>query len=182
MTSQVYVWPRRLSWTAVNLRTLRTFNKSRYLLRCSFIHFLMYEWNDSYDIMLFSTGVSWIYKKLEMSTRQTILNRKKLHVPPRTVGITADYVQYVKLTGLCRVCWLLVFAPWVVWVTEWACSFWLLQAARYGFWTPIETCNFSFLWNVQTGCGTTQPLIQKVWGFFPGGEVARVWSWPLFSI
>jgi len=37
----------------------------------------------------------------------------------------------------------------------------VLQAARYGFWTPVETCNFSLLWNVQAGCGTTQPLIQR---------------------
>jgi len=135
MTSQVYVWPWRLSWTSFNLCTLHTFNKSCYLLGCSFVHFLIYEWNDSYDIMLFSTGVSWIYRKFEMSTRQTIFNRKKLHVPPRTVGITADYVQYVKCTGLCRVCWLLVFAPWVVWVTEWASSFWLccrLQDTGFG--------------------------------------------------
>jgi len=36
MTSQVYVWPWRLSWTAVKVLTLRTFNKSRYLLGSSF--------------------------------------------------------------------------------------------------------------------------------------------------
>ena len=95
-----------------------TFNKSCYLLRSSFIHFLIFEWLDSYDIMLLSTGVSRRYKK----------------------------------------------------------------AARYRFWTPVETCDFTLLWNVQTGCGTTQPLIQRVWVFFPGGKVARFWSWPLFFI
>jgi len=45
----------------------------------------------------------------------------------------------------------------------------MLQAARFGFWTPVETCNFSLLRNVQTGCGTTQPLIQRNgilrWGY-----------------
>jgi hypothetical protein len=54
--------------------------------------------------------------------------------------------------------------------------------AWYRFWTPLETCDFSLLWNVQTGCGTIQPLIQRVLGFFPGGKVAGVWSSPLFSI
>ena len=102
-------------------------------------------------------------------------NRKKLHVPPRTVGITAGYVQYIIHTGLCRVCWLQVCVHWAVWVKEWA----KLQAAKYGFWTTMETYNFSLLWNVQTGSGTTQPFIQRVWGFFPGGKVAKVrneWS------
>ena len=108
MSSQVYVWPWRLSWTAVNLLTLHTFNKSRYVLGSSFIHFVICEWNDSYGIMLLSTGVSWRYKQFETNR----FNRKKLHVPP--VGITAYYVQYIIHTGLCRVCWLLV------WVTEWA--------------------------------------------------------------
>jgi hypothetical protein len=75
----------------------------------------------------------------------------------------------------CRVCWLLLFVPWAVWVKEWAIVT-MLQAARYGFWTPAETCDFSLLWNVQTGCGTSQPLIQRVWGFFPGGKVAGVRS------
>ena len=37
-------------------------------------------------------------------------NRKKLHVQPRTVGITANYAQYIILIGLCRVCWLLVWS------------------------------------------------------------------------
>ena len=113
--------------------------------------------------MLLSTGVSWRYKQCETNR----FNRKKLHVPP--VGITAYYVQYTIHTGLCRMCWLLV------WVT-------MLQAAGYRFQTPVETCDFSLLWNVQTGCGTTQPLIQRVRGFFPGGKVAGAWSWPLFSI
>jgi len=27
-------------------------------------------------------------------------NRKELHIPPRTIGITADYVQYIIHTGL----------------------------------------------------------------------------------
>lgn len=171
MTSQVYIWPWRLSWTAVNLLTLHTFNKSCYLLGSSFIHFGICEWNDSYGIMLLSTCVSWRYKHFETNR----FNRKKLHVPPRTVGITAYYVQYIIHTELCRVCWLLVR------VTEWAIVT-MVQAARYRFRTPVETCDFSLLWNVQTGCGTTQPLIQRVCGFFPWGKVARVWSWPLFSI
>jgi hypothetical protein len=97
-------------------------------------------------------------------------NRKKLHVPPRTVGITADCVQYhdtyrivqgVLITGLC--------------------SLNGLSESDYSwcrFWTPVETCDFSLLWNLQTGCGTTHSLIQRVWGFFPGGKVARAWSWP----
>jgi len=140
MTSQIYVWPWRLSWTAVNLLTICTFNKSRYLLGSSFIHFLICEWNDR---MLLSASVSWRYKQFETNT----FNRKNLHVPPRTVGITAGYVQYIIHTGLCRVCWLLV------WVTEWAMVT-MLQAARCGFWTPVETCDFSLLWNVQTRCGT----------------------------
>jgi len=58
MISQVYVRPWRMSWTAVNLLTLPMFIKSRYLLGSSFIHFLICERNDSYD-MLLSTGVSW---------------------------------------------------------------------------------------------------------------------------
>jgi len=45
--------------TAVNLLAICTFNKS--LLGSSYIHFLIYEWNDSYDIMWRSTGVSWRY-------------------------------------------------------------------------------------------------------------------------
>ena len=172
MSSQVYVWPWRLSWTAVNLLT---FNKSHYLLGSSFIHFVICEWNDSYGIILLSTGVSWRYKQFETNR----FNRKKLHVPP--VGITADYVQYTIHTGLCRVCWLLVFVHWAVWVTEWAILS-MLQAARYRFWTPLETCNISLLWNVQTGCGTTPPLIQRIRGFIPGGKVAGAWCWPIFSI
>ena len=72
MTSQVYVWPWRLSWTAVNLLTSRTFNKSHYLLGTSLFHCLMCEWNDSHDIMLLSTDASWRYKKFEIqSTIQT---------------------------------------------------------------------------------------------------------------
>ena len=104
MTSQVYVWPWRLSWTAVNLLTLHTFNKSRYLLGSSFIHFGICEWNDSYGLMLLSTGVSWRYKQFETNR----FKRKKLHVPPRTVGITSYYAQYIIHTELCRVCWFLV--------------------------------------------------------------------------
>ena len=104
--------------------TLCTFNKNCYLLGSSFIHFLIYEWNDTYDIMLRSTGVSWRYKRFETNR----FNRKKLHVPRRTIGITAGYVQYIIHTGLCRVCWLLVFVLWVVWVTEWAIVI-TLQAA-----------------------------------------------------
>jgi len=45
---------------------------------------------------------------------------------------------------------------------------------------PVERCDFFLLWNVETGCGITQPVIQRVQGFFPG--VAGAWSWPLFSI
>jgi len=72
MTSQVYVWPWRLSWTAVNLLTLHTFNKSCYLMGTSLFHFLMCEWNNNHDKMLLGTGVSWRYKKFEIqSTRQT---------------------------------------------------------------------------------------------------------------
>ena len=56
---------------------------------------------------------------------QDRFNRKELHVPPRNVGITADYVQYIIHAGLCRVYWLLVW----VWVTEWAvvtgCKIWV---------------------------------------------------------
>ena len=138
--------------TVVNLFVLCMFNKSRCLLGSSFIHFLIHEWNDSYDIMLRRTGVSWRYKQFETNR----FNRKNLHVPPRTVGITADYVQYIIPTGLCRVCWLLV------WVIEWAMVT-MLQAARYGFRTPGETCDFSLRWNVQTGCGT------KGMGILPWG-------------
>ena len=180
MTSQVYVWPWRLSWTAVNLHTLHTFNKSHYLLGSSCIHSLICEWNDSYDIMLHSTGVSWRYKQ-RYSPQYKHIQLKKLHVPTRAVGITADYVQYIIHTGLCMVCQLLVFVRWAVWVKEWAVVT-MLQAARYGFWTPVETCDFSLLCNVETGCGTTQPLIQRVWGFFSGGKMAGAWSWPLFSV
>ena len=36
-------------------------------------------------------------------------NRKKLHVPTTTVGLTADYIQYIIHTGLCRVCGFLLF-------------------------------------------------------------------------
>jgi hypothetical protein len=61
-------------------------------------------------------------------------NWKKLHVPPRTVGITAHCVQYIIHTGLCRVCWLLV------WVTEWTIVT-VLQAARYRFRTPVDPCD-----------------------------------------
>ena len=167
MTSQVYVWPWRLSWTAANHLTLRTSNKSRYLSGSSFIHFVICEWNDSYDIMLLSAGVSWRYKQFETNR----FNREKLHVPPRTVGITADCTVHYTY----RVCWLLV------WVTEWAIVT-MLQAARYSFGPPVETCNFSLLWIVQTGCGTAQPLIQRVRGFFLGGKVAGAWSCPLFYI
>ena len=132
MSSQVYVWPWRLSWTVRGLpRTLRTFNKSRYPLGSSFIHFGICELNDSYGIMLLSAGVSWRYRQFETNR----FNRKKLHVPPRTVGITAYYVQYIMHTGLC---WLLV------WVTEWAIVT-MVQAARYRFRTPVETCDFSSL-------------------------------------
>ena len=178
MTSQLYVWLWRLSWTAVNLLTLRTFNKSRYLLGSSFIHFLIREWNDSYNVASCTCELK-IEKVWDIVHKTNRFNRKKLLVPPRTVGITADYGQYIIRTGLCRVCWLLVFVHLVVWVKEWGMVT-VLQAARYGFWTPVETCDFSLLWNVQTGCGITQPLIQRVWGLFPG--VAGAWIWPLFSI
>ena len=116
LTSQVYVWP----WTAVNLLTLRMFNKSHYLLGSFFIHFLICEWNDSHDMMLLSSAVSWRYKKLKIQSTRQRFNWKKLRVPPWTVGITADYVQFIIHTGLCRVRWLLVFVHWAVWVTEWA--------------------------------------------------------------
>ena len=71
------------------------------------------------------------------------INRKKIHVPPRTAGITADYLQYIIHTGLCRLCWLLVLVCWPVWVKEWAIVT-MVQAARYRFWTPVETCDFFF--------------------------------------
>jgi len=110
------------------------------------------------------------------STGQTDSIKKKLHVPPRTVGITADYVQYIIHTGLQGVL-----------ITS-LCSLSGLSErmsysdyAWYRFWSPVETCDFSVLWNVQTSCGTTQPLIQRVQGFFPGGEVSKAWSWLLFS-
>ena len=182
MASQVYVWPWRLLWTAVNLLMWRTFNKSRYLLGSSFIRFLVCEWSDSYGIML----VVWAWAEGTKSLRyspqdKTDSMEKNLHVPPRTVGITTDYVQYIIHMELYRVCWLLVFVHWAVWVKGWTIVT-MLQAAKYGFWTPAETCDFSVLWNVQTGCGTTQPLIQRVRGFFPGGKVAGAWSWPFFSI
>jgi len=43
---------------AVNVLILCKFNRSNYLLGGFFIHFLICEWNDSYDIMLLSVGVS----------------------------------------------------------------------------------------------------------------------------
>ena len=96
-------------------------NKSCYLLGRSFIQFPVCEWNDSQDIMLLSTVVSWRYKKFARYCPQDKqINIKKLRVPPRAVGITANHVQYIIHTGLCRVCWLLVFVHWAVWVTEWA--------------------------------------------------------------
>ena len=137
------------------------------------------KWQLWYDVNEYSCELK-IQKVWDIVHKTNRCNRKKLLVPPTTVGITADYVQYIIHTGLCRVCWL-VFVHWAVWVKEWA-TVTRLQAARYGFWTPIETCDFSLLQNVQTGCGTTQPLIQRVQRFFPGGKVAGSWSWPLFSI
>ena len=91
-------------------------NKSCYLLGSPFIHFLICEWSDSYDIMLLSIGVSWRYKKWDIAHKTNRFNRKKLHVPPRTVNVTAGSVQHIIHTGLCRVCWLLVFVHWAVWV------------------------------------------------------------------
>jgi len=54
-------------------------------LGSSFIHFRICELNDSYGIMLLSAGVSWRYRQFETNR----FNRKKLHEPPRIVGITA---------------------------------------------------------------------------------------------
>jgi len=41
---------------------------------------------------------------LDIDHKTNRFNRKNLHVPPRTVGITADCVQYIIHTGLWRVC------------------------------------------------------------------------------
>jgi hypothetical protein len=60
------------------------------------------------------------------------------------IGITADYVQYIIHTG--------------VLITSLCSVSSLSERVSY----------------VQTGCGTFQPLIQKVQGFFPGGKVAKV--------
>jgi len=135
MTSQVYVWPWRLSWTAVNLFTLRTFNKSHNLLGNSFIHFLICEWNDSYDIMLLTTGVSWRYKSSRYSP-QYRFSRKKLHVPPRTVGITADCtvhytyrtLQSVLITSLCSLSGLSERVSYSGYAT--GCKIWVLYPSR----------------------------------------------------
>ena len=98
------------------------------------------------DIMLLSTGVNRRYISFIVhKTNRFSRGKKKLHIPPRTVGITADCIQYIIAIGLCRVCWLLVFVHWALWVKEWAIVT-MLQAARYGFWTPVETCDISLLW------------------------------------
>jgi hypothetical protein len=44
-----------------------------------------------------------IQKVQDIVHKTNRFNRRKLHVPPRAVGITADYVQYVIHTGLCGV-------------------------------------------------------------------------------
>jgi len=109
MPSQVYVRAWRLSWTAVNLLTLCMLNKSHYLLGSSFIHFLICEWNDSYNVAYYRCELK-IQTVWDIVHKTNRFNRKKLHVPPRTVGITADCVQYhdtyrnvqgVLIIGLC---------------------------------------------------------------------------------
>ena len=130
MTGQVYLRLWRLSWIQLSYLHYVRVTKAVNLLGSSFVHFLICEWNSSYDIMLLSAGVSWRYEKFEIQSARDRFNWIKLHVPPRTGGITAHHVQY-------RMCRLLVFVHWAVWVTEWAIET-MLQAARYGFWTPVE--------------------------------------------
>ena len=92
-------------------------------------------------------------------------HRKELHIPPRTIGITADYVQYiihtglqgVLITSLCSLTSLSERVSYSNYAT--GCKIWVFE--RHAI----------FLF-----CGTTQPLIQRVGGFFPGGKVARAWS------
>ena len=54
-----------------------------------------------------------IQKVLDIVHKTNRFKRKKLHIPPRTVGITADNVQYIIPTGLQGVL-LLVFVHRVV--------------------------------------------------------------------
>ena len=114
------------------------------------------HWENLVIVPKLQYNVAWYRCELQIQTvwgtvlKTNRFNRRKLHVSPRTVGITADCVQYIIHTGLCRVCLLLVCVHWAVWVKEWATGT-VLQAATYGFWTPVETCNFSLVWNVHTG-------------------------------
>ena len=93
---------------AVNLLILCTFNKSRYLLGGSFIHFLICEWNDSCDITLFSAGEDTKSLRYSPRDKQNQLNTTPCTTKdcwrnsrPCTVHYTYRTLQGELITSLC---------------------------------------------------------------------------------
>ena len=77
------------------------------------------KWQSLYNVAWYRCELK-IQKVRDIVHKTNRFNSKKAPVQPRTVSISANYVLYIIHTGLCRVCSLLVFVHWVVWVKEWA--------------------------------------------------------------
>jgi hypothetical protein len=58
-----------------------------------------------------------------------------------------------------------------------------LDDGMIGVWIPAEVGNFSHQHHFQTGSGAhSASYPMGTGGYFPGGEAAAAWSWPLTSI